>query len=1256
MHRIRRIALASLAVASAAGAAPLPKDVANAPRSPAAHRWTDETPDLMVEDAKVRATAKGAPEADVLAAAVTIDALSGRALYGHARAALVDIAAASHEDIAADALLLARSIAPDEGTDEGGLEDAKLGVISNVAILGPFRDTGGGLDTKDGPEAKGASFADPSARYSWGTVEVAWRPVPPHYATARGVPLDLFVHPRKESCTWVATKVLLASATSLRVSLASSGSARLLFDGVLLDKSDDVHASAKLDRLAARLTAPAGDHLVAAKICTGALDDEGRMRVRITGEGGVPLASTSADLRGTTTLSSAPPSWKLRRVGTPLTRALVVGKAADVGPALDAAVLRALGGADDLKSPRMPGILDTIAQHKDLDADRLAMVGWIAPSGANRSGWLNLAVDRASRSQDPRTAAFAERRLVAERANARMYDWALATARGANIGTLDPEGLLIQAVIDQGLGTDALRTDALRQLSHAMDASPAMVPSALLLELAPLAAQYDSARLRAVRQLMEKRGAGGSEFVDAMTTEGRAAVERAARGAFEGALEDAEDGIAVARTVSRAGAHALAKTLFAQLIAFAPNKAEVWAGLAEEVALDGEKDTREKTAAALERARELAPSDARYRAELTLRQESREARPREDRGDERYIVPSEALLARRRGIPPGPPDVVDRELYWLRAVVFHPDRRVSQLIQYAREIVIAPRTEDELVEDIPAESDLTEILRARVHRKDGGTAFPTEEHNEGARPRIRWPELLPGDTVEVVVREWTQTPVGGRADPPFFFLDYAGATTTHPLIYNEVVVDTPIDHPIYLDVLHGSAERRVEKDDNGRHVTRLVWDAPPLVADEPLAPSLTEIVPVVVGSTFKTWADFRSWYTEAIRDFTVPDEEVRRLAAELTAGKTTREAKLEALFDFVADDIRYVNYVSGEWYLPNRPQQLLARREGDCDDKALLLITLLKVVGIDAEEVMVQTRLTNEPSVLLAKSAAVPRFDHGIAFLPGPNGGTYLDATSPESRLGPLPSMDARAFGLKIDARPADIVQLPPGSPDDNGSDVTWTVTLKPDGSGDLTGEERHSGDSAFWLRTSASQPDARAQYVEDNLVGPYLPTVVVDKQIDFKGDLSRGHAWVKYKAHSDGLTRHEQAQLVVPLSRGASLASQLAPLLTRTLPVSLPPQLAPSHRARTERIVAPAGFQWNDLPSGGDEDGGPFGRAHLEISRDKSDARAIVVKRVVVFDQSLIPVEKYGAFRAWLQRVDGLMRKTARLSSLQDGSPKDAR
>jgi hypothetical protein len=1250
VRSLRLLALTPLLLA----AAPVPPKHAATPAPSAAPlRWTDETPDAMVADAALRATAPGAAESDVLAAAFVIRALDTRAENGRAESALASIAAKAKGPVADDIALLGRSLASDEGSNVGTLADAKLGVVSDLSILGPFRDTGGGLDAHEGPEAKGASFADRAAHYAWGTVDVSWRVVPPHYATAGGVPLDLFISPRTESCTIVATALTVPVRQTLDLRLASSGSVRLVFDGSDVAKDENVMTSALVDRLAVRVDATAGVHLVAAKVCTGALPDDGRVRLRVLDAKGAPArVIASADLThlGPRRVSNALGNLAgSHAVLTPLARALAPSSKA-IEPMLDAAIARTLGGADDTRSPRAPGVLDELGHHEGLDPDRLAMTGWISPSGANRSIALDKALTRAA-GVDPKAHAFAERRLIAQRINARLVDWAMATAQGVNLGRSDAEAILMYALLDDALGTDALRTDAFRSLARYSAHSPAKAPTTLLWELARLAATYDPAMALDVREVLAARGYRGQELVRALGTRSSGAVAEAAKTAFDGNLNDANDGLAVAATLAQAGRHDEARAAYAQMVAWAPNRAGAWSGLATELSLGGPK-TAEMRLLALRRARELAPGEAGLRAELTMLQAdaTRATHAMSEshanaHDDEKYLVAPEVFLSRRQGVPKsGIPTVADRELYWLRAVVLHPDHRVSQLIQYAREIVIAPRTEEELVEDLPAEGDLTEILRARVHRKDGGIAFPTEQRDEGSRPSIRWPELEPGDTVEVALRTWTREAVGGRGNAPFTFMDYAGSTTTHPLLYNEVVVEAPKSSPLYIDVLHGDPDRRVEHDEGDRHVIRLVWDHPALIADEPLSPALSEIAPVIVGSSFHTWADFRTWYTGAIAGFSVPDAEVIRLAESLTRGKTTREAKLEALFDFVADDIRYVNFTSGEWWLPNRPQQLLARREGDCDDKAILLITLLRAVGIQAEEVMVQTRETGEPSVVEAKKAVIPRFDHGIAFLPGPGGGQYLDATSPESRLGPLPSMDARAPAFRIEAGPAEITMLPASSPADHGASVTWSLRLRADGSAELTGEENAVGDAAFWLRTSLTQPDGRAEYVRDHLVAPWLPTVVVDKKVEFKGDLPRGAAWVKYAAHAVGVARREGDDLTVTVGQSQGLTSKLASLVTRTLPVSLPPQLAPSHQDRTTRITAPPGYVWANVPQGGDENGGEFGGAHMDLAKDPHDARTLIVRRVVIFDQHLIPAAKYPAWRAWLQRVDRLMHKDVRL------------
>jgi hypothetical protein len=1209
----------------------------------------------MVDDAVLRATAPGASQRAQLAAIAVVASLSERAREGHAQKALEQIGAASDADVRGEASLLARTRAGNEGTDDGAREDERLGVVDGLALLGPFRDTGGGLDAHDGPEATPGAFADLKARYAWGAYDVAWRPVPRAFAGAEGIPLDVFVFPRKESCTWVATKLVAPADAMLVVRVAATGQVRLVFDGADVGRDDAVNESAPFDRLGARVQATAGAHLLAAKVCAGALDDDGRVRLRVTDATGVwPQGMTAtADLSGVPGAGTTGGAPKGRRspgraafeaVPTPLGRALA-GAATDLEGRTQVAVLRTLGGADDLRSPRAPGLIAALADGT-IDADHLALTAWIAPSGANRSGWLNRA--REAAAGDARTRAFVERRLIERHVEAGLNDWAIATLRGAKIDAArDAEAALLLSEVDGALGTEVLRHRAIERLDGVVRADPS-APSAVLTMLAEDVEPYDPKRAAEVREMLARRGEVGDTRVVAAEAQGRAGLIPVAQRAFAGGVSDADEAVRVAQAVARAGAHDEARALFEQLARWAPNRATIWAGLAQETSASAQAPQRdEATAAELRRARELDPGEVRYRAELALRTRSTAATATADEphDDEKYLVASQTILARRQGIAPGPeaPNVADRELHWLRAVVMHPDRRVSELVHYAREIVIPPRTEEELYEDVPAEGDLTEIVRARVHRKDGSTAFPVEEASDDARPRIRWPELAPGDVVEVAFRSWTGGPVGGRGDPPFFRLDYAGAQATHPVLYNEVVVESPRERPIYVDVVNGKADRRDDHDDGTAHVVRLVWDRPVNVPDEPLAPPLSEIIPTLVLSTFKDWDAFRAWYGEAVRGFTEPDAQVRELAAKLTAGKTTRDARLRALFDFVADDIRYVNYVSGEWWLPNRPQQLLARREGDCDDKALLLITLLKAVSIDAQEVMVQTRLTGQPSIVRARGAAIPLFDHGIAFLPGPNGGTYLDATSPQSRLGPLPSMDARAVALRLDG-PAEIVELPSSTPEEHGVDATWTLGLRPDGSADLQGEEHATGDDAFWMRTYLTEPGARAQWVEEHLVGSWFPTVEVDKKVDFEGDLPRGSALTRWRARSSGLARHEGQELVVPLSPSQTLASQLAPLVKRTLPVWLPPNVAPRKESRTIRVVAPAGYTFEALPAGGDENDGAFGRAHLELARDPRAANAIVVKRTVVFDRSVIAVDDYPKWRAWVQRVDALMHRTVRL------------
>ena len=1161
------------------------------------------------------------------------------------------------------------------------------GLVRAFALLGPFEDTGGGLDRREGPET--ATHRYRQADYSWGTTHVRYQRALAGATTARGVDLDLYIQPRSEACTYLESAVTLPAASSaaqpLVLQLASAGAFRAAWDGVEIARSDEVHPDAVLDRAAVRLLVGPGAHQLRLKVCTAALADSGRVRARFTDERYQPVAVESSSdiaelerlaerLRSAATGLSADPATapsKPIRVSTPLEQALAVPPDPSPAPeeALTAALLRTLGGAEDLKSPRAPGLLDRVVANQAVRPDELALAGYLSPSAANRSGWLGQALERARSAGDDATASFAQRALVESRLQAGMVELAYATARAEPLGSYrDAHARLLRAHALAALGGAGLAQSALGELRAIVREQGKRTPLAVWRTIAAWSERGDpQLLLDAMRRLRASDpDLSGARYLHALQPLGAAELERAALDEL-GRLGSAREVSEVGQLLLDAGRLPAARAAFRLGAALSPNTARAVQGLGQtELALASSPAAAEQGLARLLRVKQLEPGQAQLAAEIAFRQRTGHAPAASggDADDLRYLVEPAVFLGRARANPAKLGAEFERTLHWRRVVKLHADRRVSQLMHWAREIVIAPRTDDERYEDMPSGAAGSELILARVHRKDGSVEPPEEQETpDGGSPSLRWPELQPGDVVEVAVRTWTAGPVNRRGDLPFFFVDYVGSVDTRPVLYNEVVIDAPIDGPLSFDVIHGRPDHRNEREQDGRRITELVWDHPPVVPDEPLAPPQSELLPVVVGSSYPNWEAFLDWYRGAVEGFVEPDEQIRRLAAELTAPKAgrelTREQKIAALFNFVADDIRYVNFVSGEWWLPNRPQQLLARRQGDCDDKAMLLISLLKAVGIDAVEALVQTRYTSQPSVLESAHVAVPMFDHGITYLlPGPKGepGRWLDATSPESRLGPLPAMDAGAMVLLVErpktgsgaSAPSKVSPTPAGAAAEHGIDARWTLAIASDGQGDLTAKEHHVGDAALLLRTQLQQADARAQWIEQELLSGWFSALEMSPDVTFRADLPGGAAEVEYRAHSSAMARRDGEDLVVVVAPRMPITAELAPLVDRKLPVLLPPQVAPRHHLLEISVEAPRSHRFAELPPDSVEDGKGFGMAKLSFvrapGRGPGGGEVVTVRREIAFERTRIEVADYPEWRRWLQRIDRLMQRGVRL------------
>ena len=84
---------------------------------------------------------------------------------------------------------------------------------------------------------------------------------------------------------------------------------------------------------------------------------------------------------------------------------------------------------------------------------------------------------------------------------------------------------------------------------------------------------------------------------------------------------------------------------------------------------------------------------------------------------------------------------------------------------------------------------------------------------------------------------------------------------------------------------------------------------------------------------------------------------IREKAKQLTQHlkQKDRLGEVNSLFKFVRDRIRYVRDINGVETL-HEPQQVLLQKSGDCDDKCLLLASLLESIGYPTRFVAIGPR------------------------------------------------------------------------------------------------------------------------------------------------------------------------------------------------------------------------------------------------------------------------------------------------------------
>ena len=157
-------------------------------------------------------------------------------------------------------------------------------------------------------------------------------------------------------------------------------------------------------------------------------------------------------------------------------------------------------------------------------------------------------------------------------------------------------------------------------------------------------------------------------------------------------------------------------------------------------------------------------------------------------------------------------------------------------------------------------------------------------------------------------------------------------------------------------------------------------------------------LPSVAWTTFKSWEAVGAWYQALESDRIVPDAAVKAKVAELTAGKTTEEEKVRAVYGYVAMQIRYIGVAFGIGrYQPHHAGEVLENQYGDCKDKHTLLASMLSVLGLHPNAVLIGAGMRFNEAVPSPGS-----FNHLITTVPVGGQHVWLDTTAEVAPYGAL--------------------------------------------------------------------------------------------------------------------------------------------------------------------------------------------------------------------------------------------------------------
>lgn len=161
---------------------------------------------------------------------------------------------------------------------------------------------------------------------------------------------------------------------------------------------------------------------------------------------------------------------------------------------------------------------------------------------------------------------------------------------------------------------------------------------------------------------------------------------------------------------------------------------------------------------------------------------------------------------------------------------------------------------------------------------------------------------------------------------------------------------------------------------------------------EPELPPWVDPVPTLEVASVADWREVADWARTLYPPAQPLSPELQREVATIAAAHPDPAARALATLRLVQDEVRYLSLSLGEsTHRPAEPNEVWARRFGDCKDKSRLLVTLLEALGVRAAPALVHSQQGRALPRRLPRAGV---FDHVIVRIQLAEGAVWVDPTA----------------------------------------------------------------------------------------------------------------------------------------------------------------------------------------------------------------------------------------------------------------------